>query len=48
MEEIIKQYLKEHLSLNIKEEAFGFNGKCIILELKIDDEIISSQVIHIL
>jgi len=43
MDEIIRQYLNEHLSINIKEEYFGFNGVCLTFELKIDEEVISSD-----
>jgi len=42
MEDLIKQYLKDNLSININEESYGFNGKCITIELKIDNEVISS------
>lgn len=43
MEELIKQYLKEHLSINVCEKSYGFNGRCMTFELKLDDEIISSD-----
>ena len=43
MEELIKQYLKDHLYVNIKEESYGFNGKCVTIELKIDEDVISSD-----
>lgn len=43
MEDTIKKYLKDHLSINIKEENYGFNGRCITFELQIDDEVISSD-----
>ena len=43
MEEIIRQYLKDHLSINIKEEYFGFNGISRVIELLLDNEAISSD-----
>lgn len=39
----VKKYLKEHLSINVKEELYGFNGRCITIELKIDNEVISDS-----
>lgn len=47
MDDLIKRYLKEHLTINIKEERYGFNGECIIFELLIDGEAISSDSIDI-
>lgn len=44
-EEEIKNYLTDHLLINIKEESYGFNGKLMTFELKIDDEVISSDSI---
>jgi hypothetical protein len=41
MEEIIKKYLKEHLSIELDEEGYGFNGLYVVVKLLIDDEIIS-------
>ena len=43
MEETIRQYLKEHLSLCIKEETRGFNGRYLVVELLLDSEVISSD-----
>jgi len=43
MEEIIRQYLKDHLCINVKEESYGFNGRCMTFELMLDDEVISSD-----
>lgn len=43
MEELIKQYLKEHLTINVSEKSYGFNGMCMMFELKLDNEIISSD-----
>lgn len=43
MEELIKQYLKEHLSINVSEKPYGFNGRCMTFQLKLDDDVISSD-----
>jgi hypothetical protein len=43
MDEAIREYLKEHLTINIREDSFGFNGRCLVFELKLDDEVISSD-----
>jgi len=37
----IKEYLKEHLFLNIREESYGFNGQCITIQIEIDNEVIA-------
>lgn len=47
MNDLIKQYLKEHLTIKIKEERYGFNGECIVFELLVDGEVISSDSIDI-
>jgi hypothetical protein len=39
----IKEYLEDYLSINIKEESYGFNGRHIIVELKLDEKVISSD-----
>ena len=39
----LKKYLKDHLSLNIKEEYYGFSGKYLTFELKIDNDVISTD-----
>jgi hypothetical protein len=43
MEELIRKYIKEHLWINLKEESYGYNGRCITIELKLDDDVISSD-----
>ena len=45
MDETIKQYLKEHLNIEIKEESYGFNGTCLTFRLMLDKEVISSDYI---
>lgn len=47
MNDLIKQYLKEYLTINIKEEKYGFNGEIITFELAIDGEVISSDSVNI-
>jgi hypothetical protein len=41
--EDIRQNIISHLSINIKEKDCGFNGRCITIELKYDNEVISSD-----
>ena len=41
MENLIKKYLKDNLSINIKEESYGYNGQCVTIELELDNEVIS-------
>lgn len=47
MDEQIKQYLIDDLSINIKEESYGFNGRYMTFELKLGNEVISSDSITI-
>jgi hypothetical protein len=43
MDEIISRYLNEHLAIRIKEETRGFNGRCVVVELLLDSQVISSD-----
>jgi len=43
MEELIKAYLKEHLKIEVNEEYYGYKGKYLTVNLKIDNETISSD-----
>lgn len=43
MDEIIKEYLKNHLSISVKIKDYGFNGKCVSIELMIDEDVISED-----
>jgi hypothetical protein len=42
MDELIKEYLKNHLSISLDTE-YDYLGKHIIVQLKLDDEVISSD-----
>jgi hypothetical protein len=42
MEEV-RKYLKDNLSISIEERWFGFNGKRIVIELKLEGEVISDD-----
>jgi hypothetical protein len=41
MDEIIRQYLKDNLSIELDEEGYGFNGRHVVIRLLVDNEIIS-------
>jgi len=43
----IKDYLKEYLKLEIREESFGFNGSHLTVKLILEDETISEEYIDI-
>jgi hypothetical protein len=43
----IKEYLKEHLKLEIDEKSFGFNGSHLVVKLTLEDETISEEYIDI-
>ncbi len=43
----IKEYLKEHLQLDITEEDFGFNGRHHVITLTLEGEVISEELITI-
>jgi hypothetical protein len=38
----IREYIWDYLSINIKEEGYGFNGRHIVIELQLDGTVISS------
>lgn len=42
MEELFRDYLKSHLSINLKEKH-DYSGTKLIVELKLDAEVISSD-----
>lgn len=44
---MIKEYIKENLKLEIKEEHYGFNGSYLDIRLLLDGEVISSDTIDI-
>lgn len=46
-EQEIKEYLKENLRLEVREESFGFNGRTLTYNLILEDEIISQDNIDI-
>ncbi len=40
-EQELRQYLKEHLYIEVQEIDYGFNGKELVINLLLDDEVIS-------
>ena len=43
----VKKWLKEHLTLEVREEGYGFNGRHTVIRLKIDEDVISEEYIDI-
>lgn len=40
-EQELRKYLKEHLSIQLQEKTYGFNGTELRINLLLDDEVIS-------